>query len=50
MSVNNLPDLEKILEGPRQNSSSQIIRNTPLNLCFVTALKKILLKEVFYLT
>ena len=40
MSVNNLPDLEKSLEVPRQKFSSQIIRNTPLNLCFVTALKK----------
>ena len=49
MSANNLPVFEKISNSPRQNSSSQIIRNTPLAVCFVTVFfKKILLKEVFF--
>ena len=36
VSANNFPVFEKISDAPRQNSSSQIIRNTPLDLCFVT--------------
>ena len=37
VSANNLPVFENILDAPRQNSSSQIIRNsTRLALCFVT--------------
>ena len=36
VSANNLPVFEKISDAPRQNSSSQIIRNTPLALYCVT--------------
>ena len=38
MSVNNPPVFEKLLDASRQNSSSQIIRKTPLALCFVAVL------------
>ena len=52
VSANNLPVLEKHSEAPRQNSSSQIIRSTPLALYFFCDcfFKKFLLREVFYLT
>ena len=50
VSGNNLPVFEKILDALPQNSSSEIISNTPLALCFVTVFLKSLLKEVFYLT
>ena len=51
VSANNLPVFEKLSNAPHQNSSSQIIRNTPLALCFVTVFIIIIfLKETFYLT
>ena len=51
MSVNNLPVFENFSDAPRQNSSSQIFRNTPPSFVFCDCLfKKFPLKEAFYLT
>ena len=36
VNANNLPVFEKISDAPSENSSSQIIRNARLALCFVT--------------
>ena len=48
VSANNLPVFEKFSDAPHQNSSSQIIRNTPTCFVFCDCLfKKFPLKEVF---
>ena len=47
VNANNLPVFEKISGASRQESLSQIIRNTPLAFCFVTIFFfNFLLKEV----
>ena len=51
VSANNLPVFENFPDAPRQNSWSQIFRNTPTCFVLCDCLFKITpLKEVFYLT